>query len=598
MNKRFFNALLYGALVFSSGTFFVSCSDDDNSDLENRVSVLEGLIDDIKLQLSKAITVGATVTNWDAEKRIITLNDGTKIDLGAGGGEASNITVGDGFIIISIGGTEYALPMATTVKSLVYCPEFTDGIVAMDGKGVAVVRFLATPAVSADALSKATFTVADARLVETRAGEDLIKVTKQELEDDLIKVTLQGLGVEADKTYVVSLLMSQNEKPLVSSNYFYVKVADDFSFNSEELVDPKFEAAVTDATKEGEFWVATLPDGNGDVPNFLGEFSFKDFVSVEGDVVYELAPKSKQNQNVQDKYDFLKKCLSADGKWKMTGRPGTNCDPKGEDDADKPGLLVYLKVNEVTKAKVYFKVIDPWKDLDFKALSGLPGNFEAELYGRSGEYVPVGKSELDIPAILNQWEELIPIRHTGDDWFNAFVKYDIKDANGNSLVYNDGTKLVMSDDAKKMCKLSRGIFWYYRGVSIRVPETLAVDDGKYTDSKGNKHSGGEGFDDYDAWGSGNPADYASNPTGFYSTWGKYDYTVNNFPWTLSPEGILTFTEDFPGYGMRLAFAAGLEYDYGVKDLTGAGADQFGMLFINRRVSADDAKMPDPAPWWK
>ena len=63
--------------------FFVSCSDDDNSDLENRVSVLEGLIDDIKSQLSKAITIGATVTNWDAEKRIITLNNGTQIDLGS-----------------------------------------------------------------------------------------------------------------------------------------------------------------------------------------------------------------------------------------------------------------------------------------------------------------------------------------------------------------------------------------------------------------------------------------------------------------------------------------------------------------------------------
>ena len=83
MNKRFLNALLCGALFFSSGTFFVSCSDDDNSDLENRVSVLEGLIDDIKSQLSKAITIGATVTNWDAEKRIITLNNGTQIDLGS-----------------------------------------------------------------------------------------------------------------------------------------------------------------------------------------------------------------------------------------------------------------------------------------------------------------------------------------------------------------------------------------------------------------------------------------------------------------------------------------------------------------------------------
>ena len=116
------------------GTFFVSCSDDDNSDLENRVSVLEGLIDDIKSQLSKAITIGATVTNWDAEKRIITLNNGTQIDLGSlsSGGEASNITLGDGVIIISIDGIDYALPLATAINSLVYCPESTDPIVYID----------------------------------------------------------------------------------------------------------------------------------------------------------------------------------------------------------------------------------------------------------------------------------------------------------------------------------------------------------------------------------------------------------------------------------------------------------------------------------
>ena len=37
MNKRFFNALLLGAVVLSTGTF-VSCDNDDVDDLKSRVN--------------------------------------------------------------------------------------------------------------------------------------------------------------------------------------------------------------------------------------------------------------------------------------------------------------------------------------------------------------------------------------------------------------------------------------------------------------------------------------------------------------------------------------------------------------------------------
>ena len=57
MNKRFLNALLFGAVVLSTGTF-TSCNNDDVDDLKSRVSVIEVAIDDIKTQLGKALMTG------------------------------------------------------------------------------------------------------------------------------------------------------------------------------------------------------------------------------------------------------------------------------------------------------------------------------------------------------------------------------------------------------------------------------------------------------------------------------------------------------------------------------------------------------------
>ena len=233
-----------GALFFSSGTFFVSCSDDDKSDLENRVSVLEGLIDDIKSQLSKAITIGSTVTNWDAEKRIITLNDGTQIDLGSlsSGGEASNITLGDGVIIISIDGVDYALPLATVINSLVFCPESTDPIVYIDqatNQNGVTLRFLATPALSADALSKAQITIADAREVQTRANTSFFKLKDLKADGDLIQVTMKVWDAAPSKTYTVAVHLSV-PGATISSNYFYVSVGDDVEVVTEDLSVAQF----------------------------------------------------------------------------------------------------------------------------------------------------------------------------------------------------------------------------------------------------------------------------------------------------------------------------------------------------------------------
>lgn len=592
MNKRFLNALLCSALFFLSGTFFVSCSDDDNSDLENRVSVLEGLIDDIKSQLSKAITVGATVTNWDSDNRIITLNDGTKIDLGTlsegGGGEASNITVGDGVIIISIGGVEYALPLATTVNSLVYCPESIDPVIYIDQaanvNGVTV-RFLATPALSADALSKAQITIADAREVKTRANSSFFKLKDLKADGDLIQATMKVWDATPGKIYTVAVYLSM-PGTTISSNYFYVSVGDDISVVTEDLsVAPTFKGLEGAVQNEDGSWTAILPDGTGDVPAFLGSVKFQEMITVPGveKLSYALAPADQQNESVRNNYSNLSANLSADGTWNCMKRPGTT---GGEE-----GLLILAKdADDVTRAKVYIKVIDPLADIDFQALCGVEGNFEAELYGRDGRFVAPGKNELDIPTILNEWETEIPIRHSGDAFFVAYANYNVSTETTGSLVYNDGSgQLVLGDFAKKYLGGARGVFWYYRGFMLVVPETLAT-DGKYIDETG-EYGGGEGYG-YDTWGSGNPADYVNNPNFYSFRPGDEFRTVASFGWKMNEKtGVLTTPNEYEGWGVRVAFAAGFEYAYGVKSLCGKGADQLGMLFINRRAAAEDAKMP-------
>lgn len=287
MNKRFLNALLCGMLFFSCGTFFVSCSDDDNSDLENRVSVLEGLIDDIKSQLSKAITIGATVTNWDAEKRIITLNNGTQIDLGSlsSGGEASNIALGDGVIIISIDGVDYALPLATAINSLVFCPESTDPIVYIDqvtNQNGVMLRFLATPALSADALSKAKITIADAREVQTRANTSFFKLKDLKADGDLIQATMKVWDATPGKIYTVAVHLSV-PGATISSNYFYVSVDADVEVVTEDLsIAPELKGLNGASLNEDGSWTATLPDGTGDVPAFLGTVKFQEMITIPG----------------------------------------------------------------------------------------------------------------------------------------------------------------------------------------------------------------------------------------------------------------------------------------------------------------------------
>ncbi len=584
MKKQLTSILLGGAILFSP--LCTSCTNDDIDSLDERVSVLEGMIRDLKSQLEANMVTGSTITNATQSTDgtwTLKLSDGSTITIAPSSAAGASVTVEetDAAFIITVNGTEYVLGKGAAVSSLVFVDEYGDGKVALDSKGAAV-SFLVEPKLSAEEVAAATFAIADAREVKTRAGEDLMEVSAAAVDGDLVKLTIIGTGVEAGKTYVVSVKMSAKGTTLCS-NYFRVEVANDFSFDAEALEDPKMKNdVVTDFEPKGEgFWTATMPDP-------LGTFNFKDYYAElpAGEIEFTLAPAAAQNPAVQGRYEVFKEALSKDGSWEFKQRPGTS----GYDETNN-GVLIYMKADKQIKNKIYWKIHDPLGGLDFQALNGLAGNFESELYGREGGYVEAGTS-LCIPEVFYNYETDIPIRHGGSDaWFAAWKNYSIKDGE-NEVIFNDGTNLVVHDDYKKYLKHSRGIEWFYRGFMIVVPENMATEDGKYIASNGKAYSGGEGYG-YDTWGPGSAGEWFAKPN-WYQECGNDKAKWADFGIVLDPKtGVITFPETYTGWGVRIAFSAAFQYAFGEKTLVGTGTDQLGMLFFNRRVAGEGATMPEP-----
>jgi hypothetical protein len=581
MNKRFLYVLLCGVVIFSTG-IFSSCNNDDIDDLKSRVSVLEVAIADLKDQLSNAMKTGATIIKVEEKDGTytLTLSDGKVITIKPGTSSGgSNITVekNENNIIITVDGTEYVLPIGSAVNSLIYSPESVDGIANIGNTG-ATVNFLATPTISSDDLANATFDIAEAHQLKA-GGAGLFKVNGEvTLDGDFLQVPIKALGVEAGKTYAVALLMNLNGTA-ISSNYFTVKVSDDFSFNSEELVTPTFISEITDAIEVSEgFWTATLPETN--TVSFLGEFNFNTLVSLPSintaDLRFELGAKANQNANVQDRYDFIKSCLSANGAWKMQGRPGTNCNKK-EGDEKPDGVLINVVVNDVVKAKIYWKVIDPLANINFRG--GLVNFSEHMEYGNPGiDGIGVGEGE---GIIVNPGENSINLARTliegklslvhgnSMNFLNALKAYSVK-LGDEDLVMSDGSKLVVTDAGKKYTKFSRGLNWFNIQTSIAKSQrrnwTMSDQEKQafaQSDCNGEIVQGWDGLPGEDMAAKG---------------------------LSVTSDGFFKTTADYGGWALRVGMGLEFEYDYGMKPISD-GCLVF--LWINRRTSAEN--VVDVAP---
>lgn len=574
MNKQFWNALLCGAVVFSSGAF-TSCS-DDTDELENRVTVLEGVYGDLKAQLANALTTGASVTKVEQTNGVytLTLSDGQVIRL-TGGGSAIEVTVTDTEAIIEVDGTVYKLPLGSSVNSLIYSPETVDGIVEL-GMGGATVNLLPRPALSS--IEGAVFTIAESHAVTRAADGEQFRVNEGvTLEDGFIKVPIKGLEVEAGGYYAVSVQMNY-KGTVIGSNYFTIKVADDFSFNAEEIggFTIKSEYAPSALTADG--FCSMTVDG---LALLEDDVNFRDFFSeLPENAIFRIASPSKQPAGkAQEKYDLLSSSLAQDGTFAWSRPPLTSFN----ENAEQPGFLVNVVADDVVKAKIYLKITDGLADVDFTD-NGLSGIFEAE-WGGETKAMESGAQTLNFPKTISNYATEIPTIHNGADGFFAnWANYSVK-AGEDEFIYHNGTTLVMTDLAKKYAKGCRGIYWFFRGFAIYVPVSLTNENGKYVDVNGKEYSGGEGYG-YDFW-LGQYNEYVNDPTGFYSNIASWGFTMDE------STGDFRFPETYTGYGLRIALGGGYEYAYGVKSTQPAGQDQFGMLFINRRIAPAGATMPAP-----
>ena len=356
MNKRFFNALLLGAVVLSTGTF-VSCDNDDVDDLKSRVSVIEVAIDDIKTQLSKALMTGASITKVDESNGTytLTLSDGQKIVIKPGGGNIS-IVVTDTEAIITIEGEEYILPLGSLVNSLIYSPETIDGIVEI-GNTATIVNFLARPALKS--LDGAEFTIAESHVLTRAADGEQFKVSGDvTLEGDFIKVPIKALGeAEAGKTYAVSLQLNL-KGTIIGSNYFTVKVSDDFSSIAEDLGGVTIKADYNPQDLADGFKEMTIKGSD-----LLVALNFKDlFSELPANAEFVVASSGKQpGGQAQEKQELLSKSLKKDGTWAFSERPGTSFN----ENADRKGFLINVLADDVVKAKIYVCINDELADVDF-----------------------------------------------------------------------------------------------------------------------------------------------------------------------------------------------------------------------------------------
>ena len=544
MGKQFINVLLCGAMVLSTATYY-SCSNDDVDDLKSRITVIEGLIGDMQAKLEKAITTGATITSATESNGVWTLrlSSGETITIrptsgGSGGGSDVTLVKNEKSVTITINGTAYVLPLGSFINSLVYSPEYVDGIVNVGDEGLFTVNFLATPTPTAEDLANATFKIETHELL-TRASFDLFEVVEATLDNGFVKATIQALeDVKAGATYAGALVVELDGAAAISSNYFSMAISSGFSFGGEELATPSFAAAVTDAKDLATgFWAATLPEPTVD---FLGTFNFKDlFASLPaGNITFALGKADDQNDAVKERYDFFKSCLSADGTWEMKGRPGTNC--AGTE--DKPGILILVKADNVTKAKIYWQIVDPIAAVDWDTPNGTIGgspHYEFNNWGTS-----TGKFDI-MNGMVNGYD-LLHSEGFPDRW----QSYEVGE--GGDVLYVESGKLKMGELGEKMARHSRGIFTLNIQTSL-VNGSKEMADGTTNGSDHEVMNGKDGIP---------VSEMAENGV------------------SITQDGFINFEEGvYAGQGFRVG--PGLRYEYAYGERT-VGSGVIAFMWFNRR----------------
>lgn len=561
MNKNFKNLLLCGAAVALSACVFTSCDDDD--DYETRISVLETAVADLQSQLNKALTVGASITNVteDNGTYTITLSDGQVLTIKpgtGGGGEAVTVTLTDTEAIITVGDTEYRLPLGSSVSSLVYSPEYVDGKVVISDAAGTVVKFLARPALTD--LNGATFTIAESHALKTRAmGEEDFKVSNAELVDGFVNLTVLCINGElAGQTHAACVQMNY-KGAVIGSNYFNIEVSPEFSFSSE-AIDPNITVAGGTLQDNGAYALTIETTALSDGYDFATVFQ-----NVPAGAEYRIAPTSKQpGGDAQMKRDLLAASLAKDGKFAWTGRPGTSFNGNEE----QKGFLVTVVKDEVVIAKMYLMLNDP--------LAGMNIEFDNALRSQHMEYgVPNEDHSEGSPLHLHKGAQkvnFVEIMLKQQLALGHGSAWDFCEALGNyanDLVYATDKALVVQEDAMKYCKFSQGVKWYNVQTSVVSSQrrNWGMDEAEMK-AIAQGECNGEIIGGWD---------------------GVSGEDLANMGFAITPDGFIETTADFPGWGLRVGMGVEFEYDYGTLSICN---NCLAYLFFGRR-SLDEGVV-DPA----
>ena len=589
MKKFFLHLLLCGALILSAG-IFVSCN--DNSDLENRITVLEGLIRDLNTAVAAGETISRAEQNPDGSWTL-TLSGGRTITTGVGGGGGGtdvNVVQGDGYITITIGDGSWVLPLGPGFRSLVYVPEFADGEVRLNQYGAANVRFLARPALSATQFASAEFGIASARGLQTRSYASLFEIDGEvTISGDYLTVPLRALGGEG-RTFAVAVEMTLSGGVYVS-NFFNVVVPAELEGMPEDLSTPTLVAAVTDLTAlGGGIYTATIPSTTA----FLAGMNFADlFTGLPAGAIFRIGAPAEQNDNVLygTRLATLRGSLAESGAFNLEARLGHALmapEPDPDDDEARVqhnGFLVNVIYNNTIIHKIYWQIYDPLANLNFTSTALPRGDME---WGTSYPHIadlvwlmPGIVQYIDFNAMIATVIE--PTAHyrvwmVGDIPFMMHGAYawDAFAALRNySVSTDDGIVVHFFDDKFRLGPVgeallgpgSRGLIWDSHGNNL-------IRSGRRNLPPEDRPSGA--YETIPGWANVSAAEMLAAPLGVY----------------IAEDGRFVTTENYGGHGWRLDPRLRIEYAFGYRWV---GRNNGGLvrLFINRRVA--DASVVDPDP---
>ncbi len=582
MRTNCFKMLLIGAAILFSVTAVVSCNKKDIEDLQTRVTILEGATHQLQEDLKAAMVTGSTILNASQDADgvwTLTLSDGKVVTITPFSGAGADVSVeetADAFVI-TVNGTAYAIPKVASaaINSLVFCPGFADNKVVLAEETVDVF-FLSTPAMTADQVAAAEFDIADAREAQTRAGVGLFKVDAAALDGDLLKLTVKGLAAEAGKTYTVAVKAVLNGTA-ISSNYFFIQVGDDHSFDPEVLVEPVFKEEVQVTKLDGDldgFHRALIPNS---AAKFVGGFNLKDYFQSlpAGNISFQLAPREEQNQNVQDHFDVIAEALSADGTWAPKRRLGTDA----WNSEGKNGIIIYTIADDVIKHKIFWQIDNPIPGMgldQFLTKDGFPGGQHIE-YGSEASVnikwmIPAGEGVYDLAKIFltaspegdGLLNEPLYLRHGQANKALQIIQNASLMRGDEELIGNDGSKFVIGDELKALVKYSRGLVW-----RTTQPSWASSIRENWSDEEKAACNGPANGEILGGWDGGGDI-------------------PGLMGWEMNEKGLVTHAE-YKGWCFRSGIGLFLEYDLGEQTI---GPWHWFYMWFNRRVSPTGANDPD------